>query len=298
MTNESTQTAEAVETETTQTPEEVVEKKQVEEEADETESEEDESEDDSDETGEQEEPEIDPEEKAKELEQKVQSMQRAIDKKTAAYHAQQRAHEKALQELQELQQRLNQNAASKEPSVDDFETYEEYDKARTDWVKNEAKREAQQEFINQQHQIEQENIMKQRLARRHEQEAEYVKDNPHYTQSVQEVDAFITQAKIAPDVANAVLSQVYKGDVPKIIDYFGRNYGENLGELEKISQMSAPDAAIEVYKLQQKLATETPVKREEKPLPKPVSKQKGAGGVRKDVNRMSGEELLKHLKLA
>lgn len=237
------------------------------------------------------EPEITPEEKIETLEKEVASKQKAIDRKTAAFHDMQRAHDRKMQELKALEAKV-QTDAPQEPKIDDFDTFEEFDKARVNFINEQAKQSVQKEFLEQQKQVQAQQQMQARMDLRATQEAEYIQSNPNYRASVAELDGFFKTAQISDGVGEAVLDVVYEGNVPQIIDYFGRNNGENLDKLAQIARMSPVKAAIEVYKIQQSLTA--PASKERKQPPKPLNKPKGGGKPKTDLHK---GDVLKNLGL-
>lgn len=235
------------------------------------------------------------EEKAARLEREAEAKQKAIDRKTAAYHAQQRK----IAELQEQLQKLNQTGKADElvePNIDDFESYQDYEKAKEEFLTKRVEKELKSKMLQEQYQAEQQRAVQEKLAKRQAQEAEYIKQNPNYSRSVKEVNDFLPTLNVPEAVQEAVLEAVYDGNIPQIIDYFGANEGENLEELARISQLTPAKAAIEVYKIQQKLNAKAPVKKETKPAPKPIEKVKGTSKGTKTLDKMSPEEVLKWAK--
>lgn len=235
------------------------------------------------------------EEKAERLEREAAAKQKAIDRKTAAYHAQQRK----IAELQEQLAKINQQPQAeglKEPNIDDFDSYAEYEKAKEEFVTKKVEREIKAKMLQEQYQTEQQRALQEKLAKRQAQEAVYLKENPAYSQSVKEVTDFLPTLNAPDAVQEAVLEAVYDGNVPQIIDYFGANNGERLEELARISQLTPAKAAIEVYKIQQKLSQKVPEKKEVKQVPKPIEKVKGVNKGSKTLSQMSPDELIKWAK--
>lgn len=237
------------------------------------------------------------EEKAERLEREAAAKQKAIDRKTAAYHAQQRK----IAELQEQLAKINQQPQAeglKEPSIDDpeFDSYADYEKAKEDFLTKKVEKELKSKMLQEQYQAEQQKAVQEKLAKRQAQEAEYIKINPAYSKSAKEVNDYLPTLSAPAAVQEAVLEAVYEGNVPQIIDYFGSNEGENLEELARIAQLTPAKAAIEIYKIQQKLSAKTPVKKETKPAPKPIEKVKGTSKGSKTLTQMSPDELVKWAK--
>jgi chromosome segregation ATPase len=221
------------------------------------------------------------EEKAERLERETEAKQKAIDRKTAAYHAQQRK----IAELQEQITKMNQQPQAndlKEPNIDDFGEYSEYEKAKEEFLTKKVEREIKSKMLQEQHQVEQTKAVQDKLAKRQAQEAEYIKVNPAYSQSANEVSEYLPTLNAPAAVQEAVLEAVYDGNIPQIIDYFGANSGERLDELARIAQLTPAKAAIEIYKIQQSL--KAPVKKEVKPAPAPIQKVKGTSAL-KDLSK-------------
>ena len=244
------------------------------------------------EEGEGQEPEVTLEEENAKLKKDIERKQKAIDRKTAAYHDMQRAYDKRKQELQALQEQVQAQEPVEEPKIDNYETHEEYVEALAEFRADQKVKQKQQDFIEQQSKMAEVQKNQSRLQKRANEEAEYIKDNPHYQQSADEVDAFLKTFEIRDDVGNAVLDIIYNGNVPQVIDYFGSNNGENLHKLKDISQLTPVEAAVEIYKIQQSL--KAPAPKEIKPPPKPVNKPKGGGKPSKDL---ASGDVLKNLGL-
>lgn len=234
-----------------------------------------------------------PEQKIERLESELKGKQTAIDRRTAAYKSLQEKYERDRQEFQDLQSKLKSEEPLKEPSIDDFETHDDYIRAVKEHTAKVAKRQAQEEFQQRQVQSQHQQLVMQRAQKRQAEEAEYIKQNPDYIYSKAEVDSFISTMDVSEAVANAVADQAFEGNVAQLFDYFGRNNGENLDKLAEISRMTPTKAAVEIYKIQQSL--KAPEKKEVKPPPKPVDVPKGGGKPRKTLEQE--ESVLKALGL-
>jgi len=239
------------------------------------------------------EPEISLEERLTQLERDVASKQKAINRKTAAYSDLQKAHERQLKEFKALEERVQVEAPDLEPKIDDYDSYQEYDDARLEYLKSKAEQEAQTNLLNKQREEQQQALKQEREAESQRQETEYLKVNPSYSASKEEFLHFIQTVKVSPAVENAFVEQIFEGNVPEIIDYFGRNNGENMDKLHEIAKMSPVKAGIEVYKIQQSL--KTPQKKEVKPASVPVKKPRGAGAQKKSLD--DAEDVLAALGL-
>lgn len=244
-------------------------------------------------------PELTPEERIKKLEADVTGKQSAIDRQTKRYYETQEKLQKIQEENAKLLSQLKQAEPESAPDIDNFETHDEYVEALAEYKAKTKLQEQQKQFAEQQRVMQEQAVMQERLALRQQQEAEYIKENPMYKASVDEVQYYIQNLGESPNgTVDAVLTQVYKGNVPEVIDYFGRNNGENLEQLGKISKMTPPEAAVEIYKIQQKLAANPSVKKEVKTPPKPVTAKKGDKANTSGLGKhSSGEDVLKSLGL-
>lgn len=238
-----------------------------------------------------------PEEKLAALEEDNKGKQAKIDRQTAAYRKMQEAYNRQMKELDEVKAKIAETQPSKEPSIDDFETHEEYVNALVDYRADAKAREAQEQVLQMQQQAQQAQINKERDGLLQRQTAEYITENPMYKAAETEVQSYLTS--IGPQ-ANlhtraAIMDALYDEGappIPKVIDYFGSNNGEKISELDRIVNLPPHKAAVEIYKIQQALKV-TPETKEKKVLSKPVKVQKGdkSKGSKSIVN-MSGRELL------
>jgi DNA repair exonuclease SbcCD ATPase subunit len=232
------------------------------------------------------------EEKNEKLALEVEAKQKKIERQSAANRSLNERYEAQRQEHEKLLQTIEQQKPNVEPKIDDYETHEEYSNARDDFIRKDAIAVAQSELMAQQQQIQRQQLEAQRTTLRQTQEAEYLDVNPMYKAASAEVNTYINGLVDIPlETVDAFAEQLYQGNVPEVIDYFGANNGENLDELGKIARMSPSMAAVEVYKIQQKLVA--PVKKESKPLPKPLKTIKGTSKSGKNPLDMSLEELKK-----
>lgn len=240
--------------------------------------------------------ELTPEQKLEKLENDLEARQKKIDRQTAAYADLQKAHDRKMQELQQMQAQIKSEPAKQEPSIDDFDTYDEYVNAVADFRAEHKAKEYQQNLLNQQEQIQRQQMMQQRAQVVKEQEAEYLVQKPEYAASKQEFFSYVSNLEqvgaLRPEIIEVITTQAHKGNVPQVIDYFGSNNGANLDELRNIANMTPVEAGIEIYKIQQKLASATPAKKETKPAPKPLDKPKGGSKSSKPISKMTGKELL------
>lgn len=220
-----------------------------------------------------------PEEKLAESEKLTAQQQKKIDRQTASYSALQKTYQEQMQELETLRSQIK-TEAPQEPKIEDFDTFEDFDKARVEFISKQAEQSAQDKLLQQQQEMQAQQQLKARMDLRASQEADYIKDNPNYRASVNEVEAFLQTVKLAPGTGDAVLDVIYDGNVPQMIDYFGKNNGENLGQLAEIASMNPVQAGIAIYKIQQSLTAPAP--KEKTPPPKPLNKPAGGGKPKAD----------------
>lgn len=239
-----------------------------------------------------------PEQRLERLEKEVADKQKAIDRRTAALSTLQKKFEEERQQREQLMQRIEQAEPKKEPDIDDFDTHEEYVDAVANFRAEQKVAEQQKQMLKQQEEMQKAQIMQERQSVRAEQEAEYMKENPLYRASVSEVDSYLRMLEVRNDVQDAVIDQIYSGNVPAVIDYFGSNNGEHLDELGKISKMPAHKAAVEIYKIQQKLEAGLATSKTdpEKPDVKPVKVERGNTKSRKSLDKQSPKEILDWVK--
>lgn len=197
--------------------------------------------------------------------------------------------------IQEMQQQLAQTLkveAPLEPSIDDFETHEDYVEAVSDFkadLKFSQKQEAAKQAELQQRQAD---LLTEQKKQFDTSEQEYRAANPDYDRAKTELQDFLVTTPIDGAIGDAIYEAASFVGVPNVIDYFGGNGGENLAEFEKLSKMSPVGAAYEIFKLGQKLSGVKPEK--SKPLPKPVKTVSGSGSSKKDLSQ---GDVLKNLGL-
>jgi hypothetical protein len=237
-----------------------------------------------------EEPQETVEAKLERLERENAGKQKAIDRKTAAYHSAQRALDERNRQIEELKA-ISKPEEQQEPVIDDFETHDEYVNAVADFRAEQRVQAKEQELLQAQKQEAINKVANERAAIANKQKAEYLATNPRYEASEGEFNSFITTAEVKPEVENAIVEAAFEGNVPAVIDYFGANNGENMDELAEIVRMSPIKAGIEIYKIQQKLGK--PQAKEKQPLPKPVKSPKGKSTGNKSLDDASGSDILK-----
>ena len=235
------------------------------------------------------------EERLERIQKELEAKERKIARQTAANRKVQEILEQRNRELETIQSRLQalEKPQQAEPKQDDFDTYAEYDEARIKYLADVMLKEREKELLTQQHIIAEQKLIAERGATLAKQEQEYVKVNPNYKHSREEVESFVNTFAVAPDVMKFIQDQLHEGNVAQVIDYFGSNGGERLGELEEIFNMSPRKAAIAIYEIQK--GFKAPEKKETKPLTKPVTKIKATAKKTRAVDDLSQEEFRKWL---
>lgn len=244
-------------------------------------------------------PEETAEERIERLERESAGRQKKIDRQKAANSDLLKKLEAQRVEAEKYQQLMEQQAPKAAPDIEDFETHDEYVDALAEYKAKAQVQEQQQQFMQQQEQMRQAQVMQERQNVLMSQEKEYMLENPMYEGSKVEVQSYLsTLQDINPGTESAFIDQLYKGNVAEVTNYFGENNGERLDELGKIARMSPPEAAVETYKIQQKLKAKPTVKKE-KTKSEPVKVAKPSGGkANKGLGpHSSGEDVLKTLGL-
>lgn len=230
------------------------------------------------EAAEVEEVEVDYKAKADKLEKKLASENAKIGRQRAALSQLQK-------EKQELAQRQAEtkpvDSSTNEPNENNYETYDEYEAARVTYFReqgrNEALKESQEQNAKQQAAIKDMEFQ--------QAEQTYRQSNPVYDDAKAEVINHYAVAPVPEAVGSAISDIAERGNgLPELINYFGENGGERLGELEIISRLSPVEAAVEVYKIQQSLSAE-PAKAKPAPKPAPIKRVKGSGTINKGLDK-------------
>ena len=220
-----------------------------------------------------------------------EAQQRRIDRQTAANRKVQESYAQKLREFEALQEKVKPEPVDAEPSIDDFESYDEFIDAKAEYKAKAKMAELEAARTETQRQEKQRALMQERNTLRESQEAEYIAVNPNYKNSKAEFEGFVQSLDVSPEVEQYIVDQTFDGNIAQVIDYFGSNGGERLGELETISKLSPRKAAIEIYKIQQGMTA--PQKKTVKPLSKPVSKIKTSVKGGKSVSNLDEAGLRK-----
>jgi hypothetical protein len=236
--------------------------------------------------------EVDYKAESEKLKQDVETKQKFIKRQRAALAQQNKQREELQAQLNAIQ---SAQVESKEPSIDDFDTHDEYVDAVADFRADQRVKQAHEKLLKEQQQTLADNQAREQQQIFMKQEQEYRAVNPKYDESKAELQAHMQTINANNATMDAIYEQASReGGLPEVVDFFGEDGGVNLNEFDRISALSPTEAAVEVYKIQQKLKTVTPEKT--KPLPKPIKDIKGKSKGKKDISQMTGKELLERMK--
>lgn len=238
-----------------------------------------------------------PEQRLERIEREREADQKKINRQRKALSEADRERAELRQRIQEFEAKQSEVKQDQRPKEEDFETWDEFKAADEKYIRNQTRLEVQRELLQSQYQAEQARTEQERKQKFDREIAEFSVVNPDFKEAAQEFDAYAKSAKIQPDVMSAIVETAHEGNVALLINYFGENGGARLDELDEISKMSPTKAAVEIYKIQQKLTRPMAQKKQE-PLPKPPERAKGSGKVNKGLgSHSSGDDVLKSLGL-
>lgn len=229
-------------------------------------------------------------------EEKVARLEKELEEKSTKISRQQAALAKQNRDGRELRARVAEleklkATATKQPTIDDFETTEEFVNARAEYLAEQKLIQKEQQLIeNQKKQIETQTAAE-RDAAFQQAEYKFAAQTPSYAQSKAEVADLVQTLQPNPQVIMAIYEQAdTENNLPQIVNYFGENNGAKLGELEHILNLSPIRAAVEIAKIQEKLKGAQP---KANVLPKPIKPVSGGARSTKPLDKMSYEDLKK-----
>lgn len=199
-----------------------------------------------------------------------------------------RAERKLQRELQAVEARFNEKLeASKvapqaiegKPTLDKFETYDEYIDALTDWKIEQKAIERETKT-----KVESENQRRSELSKTHLERADKFRSQAHDYDDVignlADVDFKVTE-----DVVDTIMSS----DLSAQLTYY---FGKDIDELERINELSPLAAAREIGKIEAKLLAR-PIQTSSAPSPiNPVTQSKAT--ITKDPEKMTDAEWYAH----
>jgi hypothetical protein len=237
-------------------------------------------------TAQEEQVELSIEERLEKVEKERVAYEKKIKRQTAAYSDLQRKYESTMQQMQQVKP-VEKQPDLQEPKIEDFDTLSEFQTARDKFIEDKTKRTLEQELTARQRQQQ----MQQAQAQRNEifQKSKQValQKYPDFVRAENEVDSFLQIAAKGGDISSLsiIAEQIYDDPdtIGEVVYYFGANNGERLDELEVISKLPPRKAAIELYKLQQKLKGAPPQAKPKQQLPQPAKRVSATGSTKKDL---------------
>lgn len=232
--------------------------------------------------------------KLERLEKLREADQRKIDRQRKALSAENKTRAELMARIQEYEQRVTKDEQQGEPNIDDYDTVDAYEQAQKEYLTKKIKNDLEREFLQNESHRQQTQKLQDMEMKFQKDEAEIKQSYPDYDDAADEFKASIQSMQIPNDVRMTVLETAHReGNAAQLIHYFGANGGANIHEFEAIAQMSPTQAAVEVYKISQKL-TRPNAPAPNKPLPKPPQRATGTGKV---GNNLHDGDVLKNLGL-
>lgn len=195
-----------------------------------------------------------------------------------------RAERKLQRELQAVETRFNEKleaskaapkAVEGKPSLDNFDTFEDFNEALLDWKinQNSAERDAKVK-------VESENQRRSELSKTHISRADKFREvMPDYDKVIGNLSD--VDFAVASDVVDTIMTS----DLSAQLTYY---FGNDIDELERINELSPLAAAREIGKIEAKLLAK-PIQTSSAPSPiNPVTQSKAT--ITKDPAKMSDEE--------
>jgi len=237
-------------------------------------------------TAQEEQVELSIEERLEKVEKERVAYEKKIKRQTAAYSDLQRKYESTMQQMQQVKP-VEKQPDLQEPKIEDFDTLAEFQTARDKFIEDKTKRTLEQELTARQRQQQMLQAQTQRNELYEQSKKTTLEKYSDFVRAETEVNEFlIAAAKSVPaDVQEYIADQLYDdpATVGEVVYYFGANNGERLDELEAISKLPPRRAAIELYKLQQKLKGAPPQAKPKQQLPQPAKRVSATGSSKKDL---------------
>lgn len=227
------------------------------------------------------------------LEKQREADQRKIDRQRKALSAENKTRADLTARIQAYEKQVAKETNQEEPSINDFDSVDEYEAAKETFLTTKIKSNLEREMLQKESQRQHTDKIKNMEVKFLQDEAEIKQVYPDYDDAAEEFKASIQSMQIPENVRMTVLETAHReGNAAQLIHYFGANGGANIHEFEALAQMQPTQAAVEVYKISQKLSrpsAPTP----KKPLPKPPQRATGTGKVKTNTAKLSTEEYIK-----
>ena len=231
------------------------------------------------------EPKVEPEETVETLKEKLKREREAFEKRIGRKTAATKALE---QQLQEYKQKLNTPEAvandAKEPKIDDFESYDDYEKAIVEHKANQLLSKREQEQKQAQLAQAQQRQMEEQRRTFEKREAEYATSNPEYERAAENVgDALDDLRRRGLDITSFGKLLLESEKAPALI----HELSKDTGLLEELVQLQPLSLMRELVKLELGLQTKPKL---EKVAPKPIKPLSGNASGKKQLHEMNYEE--------
>lgn len=225
-----------------------------------------------------------PEETVETLRNKLKAEREAFEKRIGRKTAATKSLEEEVQSLREQVQSLSSKATDDTPNVDDFDNYEDYEKAvvehKAKQLADERVREAKQkelQEITQRQEMEKKRLFEAR-------ENEFRAQNPEYDEAATELqDALNDMQRRGMDIRNVGRMVVESEKAPQLI----MELAKDTGLVEELIRMEPYAAMREIVNLELGLTNTT---REVKRAPEPIKAVKGQARGKKSLDDMTYDE--------
>lgn len=191
-------------------------------------------------------------------------------------------------ELESLKNpKKSEGPVGEEPNSDDFKTVGEYTRALTKYEVKKAADEAGEQSRRQGAEVRQKQAADSQVQAFIERQAEFIKANPDYKDTVEEADL---------NMPNIALQYFVESEVgPELVLYFAKNPSD----AERLKKLSPTRVIAEIGKIEAKIEATKPTKEAAQPkinvskAPAPVQSLNGdsASAVQKDPSKMTFQEL-------
>lgn len=220
------------------------------------------------------------------LEHEKSSMQRRIDRQTAA-------NRELNEKVQALQEQLSKikpvESESDEPKEEDYESFEEFDQARVEHKAEKLAAEKERAFKQKQLAEQQHKLMQAKREEFESRKSQFrteVSDYDEREQSFNEIAAYYQQKLGDNETLKAVGQYILESDVSPQIIY---QLGSDPDVVDEIVGLSPIKAVRKLFELENAFSAKKP---EKKQPPKPIESLKGKSKGTKTLANMSPEEAL------
>ena len=233
--------------------------------------------------------------KADKVQAKLDSTKEAMQKRINRITASNKAEIERRVALEAQVKELTPAVVDDAPKEQDFDSYEEFDKARLDHrVKKEVE---SSQLAEKQAQLDEANRVSHAKAEKAFQEKEHIfrTENPSYVENskvfIEQANLLVAQKGAGNPTIEAINGWLIESDLaPNLIN----ELGSKPDFVEELADMTPNMARRELWKLESSYGTAS---QENKPLPKPIKGVKGKGSPTKRLEDESPEKLMSRLGL-